>query len=247
MGRGTEEFMFTNKNLLINFDYHPSYSRDKYFVMGHENCELTIQIEPCWKMLHIIPEGFGIVDKLNLYPSDAKDFIAAFCEFQGVYHYPEWFENLNIGQAAVELIISKDRSHIGGKEIGTEGRSENEQIFTHPDAEAFHEMMNPASGIVFAYWEADRYYYPAEAGKPNESGLIEVAFMDGQSAVLNSRQCVKFGEAVENMKFQANWQNGGAYYPCSITAISDDFTEVAVHYEDGADEQINISQLRAIY
>ena len=100
------------------------------------------------------------------------------------------------------------------------------------------------SKIVFAYWEADGYYYPATAGDARD-GFSEVSFMDGQSAEVKDDQLEGVAAAMENMGFQADWKKGGSYYDCRIVATSDDLTEFTVLYEDGTKEQVGLSQLRA--
>ena len=102
------------------------------------------------------------------------------------------------------------------------------------------------SNMIFAFWESDGFYYPAEIGN-NKGDFAEVSFLDGQSAKVKSDQFVNVADAFKNMHFQANWENKGEYFGCKITSVNDDYTKFSVHYDDGAKEQIGLSQLRAYY
>jgi len=125
----------------------------------------------------------------------------------------------------------------------------DEQFFTHPGAEAFHHLMKPALGMVFAHWEADGFYYPAEADKPSlDDGFVEVEFMDGQTDRLRSGQYIGMDEAFDKMRFQGDWKNGGVYYDCELNDANDDYSLFDVTYlEDGVKETIKLSQLRAYF
>jgi hypothetical protein len=100
--------------------------------------------------------------------------------------------------------------------------------------------------IVFAFWESDGFFYPAKIGN-QKNGFAEASFLDGQSAMVKNDQFVKVADAFKNMCFQADWKKGGEYYGCKITSVNDDYSKFSVLYDDGAKEQVGLSQLRAYY
>jgi len=251
-GNGLNEIILTNKALLINLDYHPEYDSERYIVLGYENTGLVIQVEKNWEMMHIIAGGGSFADKLDLFPSEAKELVQAFANY--------WLSNdahreqmaviinkVDTGTIALELILKENRN-MDCNEHEITGKSD-EQFFTHPGAEVFHHLMKPALGMVFAHWEADGFYYPAEADKPSlDDGFVEVEFMDGQTDRLRSGQYISMDEAFDKMRFQGDWKNGGLYYDCELNDANDDYSLFDVTYvEDGVKETIKLSQLRAYF
>jgi hypothetical protein len=120
------------------------------------------------------------------------------------------------------------------------------QAVAHSDEE--EEKVWPDVDIILAYWEPDGFYYPAEAHIPSlEEGETDVHFLDGQVGRLSGEQCMFFGDAVVQMRFQGDWQKRGLYYNCVIEDWSDDVKQFFLLYEDGHQEWVHISQLRASF
>lgn len=98
-----------------------------------------------------------------------------------------------------------------------------------------------AGTYVFAYWEADGFWYPAEVEEV-DGEQVHVHFLDDDARKWLpigqvGRYEVDVGDAVE-----ANWQNGGKYYPGTIADRDGD--RYYVQYDDGDEERVDVRQLR---
>ncbi|MCL2488639.1 MAG: hypothetical protein FWE80_08140, partial [Oscillospiraceae bacterium] len=241
VGQNIVNFILTNKNLIINMSYHDAYDKNCYTVMSYENAPLTVQIEPGGTPVHIIPGDSGIADNINLFYTEAVDLIAAIGQSWSGADLAGFYQGLDYHKTAVEIVANPDGT------IGCTEYDADENYFTHDFADDFHKNNQPPLGMVFALKAEDGFYYPAEAGKPGEDGLIDVAFMNGQTARLKMKQIVDLTVVFSEMRFHANWENRGDYYPCNLNFVEDDnYTEfIATYLDDGIVEQVNIRRLRA--
>jgi hypothetical protein len=96
---------------------------------------------------------------------------------------------------------------------------------------------------VFAYWQPDGYYYPADVTSKNEN-TVRLLYCDGHSRTADISEIISF-DSVHTMRLECNWENKGQYYPCVLRVRDDDRFEV-VYDQDGVVEIIEVSQLRLI-
>ena len=93
-------------------------------------------------------------------------------------------------------------------------------------------------GIIFAQ-AGDGYFYPGRIGEANESH-VEVLFLDGNTATVQKEDIVSFEHAISTFALQANWKNGGTFYPGKIEGQN----PMVMKYDDGDVENIELRQLR---
>ena len=234
-------FLLTNKNLLIDMSYHPAYEgKNRRVVMGFENSPLTIQIEPGNMPVHIITDS-GIADQMNLFPTEVGDMLDALDRAMSGPNVGGGYNARVFTKIAIEIIYNPDGTNTSKKYENAE-----EPFFSHPNAEAFHKNNQPPLGMVFALKAEDGFFYPAEAGKPDEDGMVDVEFLSGQTARLKMKYIVDCDTVYGSFCFQANWESRGQYYPCNLTILDEDCTEFSAEYvDDGIVEQVNIRRIRA--
>ena len=97
---------------------------------------------------------------------------------------------------------------------------------------------------VFAFWPPDGIYYPGVISRIDE-GSADISFLDGETATIAANGVVSTDYAFSAMVMQANWNNQGSYYTCSINGM--DGSRFHVCYEaDGVRENVDFSQFRAV-
>ena len=120
------------------------------------------------------------------------------------------------------------------------GSKQNGEVSTNETALVVDIDNSLGSGTtVFALWEGDNYYYPAHIGESNSS-QITVNYLDGETALLASEFVIELQEALSILNFEGNWENKGSYYNGIITSTQ----PLIITYEDGVDEQVELTQLR---
>jgi hypothetical protein len=100
----------------------------------------------------------------------------------------------------------------------------------------------PAGLMVFARWEADRFYYPAVVEGVSK-GVVNVKFLDGVRDSVFEEHVIVVAEAFGLMVFEADWEKRGGFYECEITKRYAD--TYVVKYKDGVVETVGLGQLRA--
>jgi hypothetical protein len=98
--------------------------------------------------------------------------------------------------------------------------------------------------LVFARWSDAGDYY-AGLIKGSVDNHYNVAFFDGDSAMVGSEYIVSAEYAIGNMNFWANWETGGTYYRCKLIDITEEYIRVR-YDDDGVYENVGLAQLRAV-
>jgi len=94
---------------------------------------------------------------------------------------------------------------------------------------------------VLARYAADNYFYYGTIEYVGDQSLT-ILYYDGTKEEVQKKDICLLDYAVQNLKAEANWQNKGSYYGCSITGChAGKFT---VKYEDNSTEEVGADQLR---
>ena len=96
---------------------------------------------------------------------------------------------------------------------------------------------------VFAYWEADQYYYPATITQV-EGDDIFIRYDTGEEEWTNSDYLAEMKVAVGD-EVESKWSQDEEYYTAQVTAINGE--QIHVVYEDGNEEWTSINNLRTWY
>lgn len=97
---------------------------------------------------------------------------------------------------------------------------------------------------VFAYWEDTGYFYPATTERINGS-TVEILYLDGTPETTKFYNIRSFMYTAGNMWLWANRENKNEYYAAVLVPSRDPSKVLAVRYEDGIIEDIDLIQLAA--
>jgi hypothetical protein len=117
-------------------------------------------------------------------------------------------------------------------------------ISAAPEAEeeSSGESENPWSvgDRVFAYWESDEYYYPANVTEVDGDNVY-VRFDDQSEAWINYEYALAY-EVEVDYDIECKWSQDGQYYSAKVLAVKDD--QVQVRFEDDNEEWASLSSVR---
>jgi len=94
---------------------------------------------------------------------------------------------------------------------------------------------------VFAYWEEDGYWYPAEITSINAESY-EVKYDDGTTEWIESDSLAEYSTEAGEEGAEAYYESDDTYYEVTILEVNEE--QVKVQYEDETVEWTDLSNLR---
>ena len=93
----------------------------------------------------------------------------------------------------------------------------------------------------FVRYSADGYLYFAKVIEVKDDSFL-VSFYDDFIDEVKQEDICDYNYALENLRAQANWQKEGTFFSCEV--LSGEEFNFLVSYDNGIEENIDISQLR---